>query len=54
MPFPLFIDLENRPCLVVGNGAVAARKAKALSDFGARVSVVAPETCGRGFIESDV
>lgn len=54
MPFPLFVDLENRPCLIVGNGAVAARKAKSLADFGARVSVVAPETCGRGFVESDV
>ena len=28
--FPLFIDLENRPCLIVGGGRVALRKAEKL------------------------
>ena len=41
MRFPLFIELENRPCLVVGGGKVAARKAEALAEFGAKVTVVA-------------
>lgn len=54
MPFPLFVDLADRPCLVVGGGSVAARKAKTLADFGARVTIVAPETCGRGFVDADV
>ena len=54
MPFPLFVDLADKPCLVVGCGSVAARKAKALADFGARVTVVAPETCGREFADADV
>ena len=54
MPFPLFVDLADKPCLVVGCGSVAARKAKALADFGAKVTVVAPETCGRGFADADV
>lgn len=52
--FPLFIDLEDRPCLIVGGGAVAARKAKALAEFGAKVVQVAPEICGRGFADGDV
>lgn len=38
--YPLFMDLSGRPCLVVGAGAVAARKARSLLDCGARVTVV--------------
>lgn len=41
--FPLFIQLEKRPCLVVGGGMVAFRKIRVLVDFGASVTVVAPE-----------
>jgi uroporphyrin-III C-methyltransferase/precorrin-2 dehydrogenase/sirohydrochlorin ferrochelatase len=39
--FPIFLDLKNAPCLVVGGGAVAARKAAQLAGAGARVRVVA-------------
>lgn len=53
-PFPLLIDLEGEPCLVVGSGDVATRKAAALADFGAHVTTVSPEVCGRGFDERDV
>jgi siroheme synthase-like protein len=38
--YPLFMDLAGRPCLVVGAGAVAARKACSLLDCGAIVTVV--------------
>ncbi len=38
--YPLFMNLEGRECLVVGAGAVAARKARALLECGALVSVV--------------
>ncbi|MCC8061490.1 MAG: bifunctional precorrin-2 dehydrogenase/sirohydrochlorin ferrochelatase [Clostridiales bacterium] len=48
--FPMFVDLQDAPCLVVGGGKVALRKAKLLLDFGAAVRVVAvnvlPELSG--------
>lgn len=40
--FPMFIELKDKPCLVVGGGVVALRKAETLRDFGARLRVVAP------------
>lgn len=40
--YPLFFDLEDLPCLVVGGGKVALRKVKGLKRAGARITVVAP------------
>src|SRR5690625_2714315 len=40
---PLFLKVHGQPCLVVGGGAVAARKAALLHRAGARVKVVALE-----------
>ena len=40
--FPAFLAIHNLPCLVVGGGAVAARKVKQLRAAGAVVTVVAP------------
>lgn len=40
--YPLFARLDGREVLVVGGGDVAARKARALLEAGARVSVGAP------------
>ncbi len=42
---PLFFSIKNKPCLIVGGGNVAARKAGLLIQAGARVTVVAPELC---------
>jgi precorrin-2 dehydrogenase/sirohydrochlorin ferrochelatase len=42
--FPLFLDLRDCLCLVVGGGAVGRRKGRALLDAGARVRLVCPET----------
>jgi len=41
--YPAFLDLRGRPCLVVGGGPVAERKAIALFDAGADISVVSPD-----------
>lgn len=40
--FPVFLDIRNKPCLVVGGGEVATRKAGMLLKAGARVTLVAP------------
>jgi precorrin-2 dehydrogenase/sirohydrochlorin ferrochelatase len=40
--YPVNLILEDRPCLVVGGGAVAARKVEGLLACGGRVHVVAP------------
>jgi siroheme synthase-like protein len=40
--YPVALDIEGRPCLVVGGGPVAARKARGLLDCGAVVTVIAP------------
>lgn len=47
MHFPMFVELEAKPCLVVGGGEIAVRKAAVLRSFGAEVTVVAPEMNGR-------
>ncbi len=38
--YPIFALIEDRPCLVVGGGAVGERKVQDLRQAGARVTVV--------------
>lgn len=45
--YPLFADLADRRCVVVGGGAVAQRKVTALLRCGACVMVVSPEATAR-------
>ncbi len=40
--YPAYLDLRDRPCLVVGGGPVAERKALSLFDAGAAVTIVSP------------
>jgi len=42
--FPAFLNLKERPCLIVGGGDIALRKARMLHSAGAQILVVAPET----------
>jgi precorrin-2 dehydrogenase / sirohydrochlorin ferrochelatase len=39
--YPIFLDVNDRSCLVVGGGSVGTRKARSLVECGARVTVVA-------------
>ncbi len=41
--YPVFLDIEGRPCTVIGGGAVGQRKVEGLLQAGARVRVVSPE-----------
>jgi len=69
MFYPAFIDLQNRPVLIVGGGIVAERKVETLLETGAVITVVSPQITEqldaygqsnrisvrqRGFIPSDV
>ena len=42
---PIFMDIRNKPSLVVGGGQVAARKVYLLHRAGAQVAIVAPVLC---------
>jgi uroporphyrin-III C-methyltransferase / precorrin-2 dehydrogenase / sirohydrochlorin ferrochelatase len=43
--FPVFLDLEGQPVLVVGGGEQAAQKVRLLGKTRARVRVLAAEAC---------
>lgn len=43
--FPMFVDMTERECLIVGGGNVAYRKVSVMLDFGANVTVVAEDIC---------
>ncbi len=40
--YPIYLDVRNRHCLVVGGGSVGTRKVMTLLDCGATVTVVSP------------
>lgn len=40
---PIFVNIKNQHCLIIGGGAVAARKADLFIKSGAIVTVIAPE-----------
>lgn len=41
--FPLYIDIEGKKCIVVGGGKIATGKIRQLLEFGAAVTVIAPQ-----------
>lgn len=43
--YPAMLRLQNRQCVIIGGGQVAARKLSTLCQAGAKVTVVAPQFC---------
>jgi len=43
--YPVFVNIHDRKCLVVGGGNVALRKVQSLLEHGANVEVVSPTLC---------
>lgn len=43
MQFPINLNLDGRPCLLIGGGPIATRKARQLLACGADLTVIAPE-----------
>lgn len=41
--YTVCLNIEDKKCLIVGGGAVARRKAAAMKDHGARITVVSPK-----------
>jgi len=41
--YPIFLDLEQKPVLVIGGGAVACEKVAGLRNAGAAITIVSPE-----------
>ena len=42
---PIFLNIKQRDCLVVGGGQVAARKVALLKKAGSSITVISPELC---------
>ncbi len=42
---PIYYEIKNKPCLVVGGGKVASRKIRLLLSAGASVTLVSPQNC---------
>ncbi|MHB8110162.1 MAG: precorrin-2 dehydrogenase/sirohydrochlorin ferrochelatase family protein [Syntrophorhabdaceae bacterium] len=45
--YPLFLDITGKYCVIIGGGAVAARKARMLLKFHASVIVISPKISGK-------
>ncbi len=41
--YPVFLDLKNKECAVIGGGLVAERKVELLLECGAKIMVISPE-----------
>ena len=44
---PIFLDVKNKSCVLIGGGEVAARKAGLLRKAGATIEIIAPELCDK-------
>lgn len=41
--YPIYLDIKDKHCLVIGGGSVGTRKVRTLLDYGAQVTVVSPK-----------
>lgn len=51
--YPAYLDLRERPCVVIGGGTVAERKALALLEAGASVMIISPMLTSKLYELSD-
>lgn len=51
--FPFFMDITDKPCLVVGGGEVALRKVEKLLLFDCRIKICSQKFCS-GFYEDNI
>jgi precorrin-2 dehydrogenase/sirohydrochlorin ferrochelatase len=54
MEYPIFLDIRDRLCVVVGGGPVGWRKAKGLAEAGARVRLISARVYAEWKERSDV
>ena len=40
---PIFVNLRTQKDIIIGGGQIAARRAAVLLEFGAKITVIAPE-----------
>ena len=43
--YPIFLNIRDRKCMVIGGGQVALRKVKSLLECGAEVKLISPSLC---------
>ncbi|MFQ5965954.1 MAG: bifunctional precorrin-2 dehydrogenase/sirohydrochlorin ferrochelatase [Candidatus Scalinduaceae bacterium] len=43
--YPVYLDVNDKKCVIIGGGNVAYRKACSLREAGADVTVISPDTC---------
>ena len=43
--YPILVNLERFPCLIIGGGKVAYRKALSLQEFDANITIISPRIC---------
>jgi precorrin-2 dehydrogenase/sirohydrochlorin ferrochelatase len=53
--YPVFIDVVDRTCVVIGGGKIGEEKVRKLLESGAKVSIISPEVTDgvRGLVASD-
>jgi len=43
--YPILVNLERFPCLIIGGGKVAYRKALSLQEFNSNITILSPRIC---------